>query len=187
MKRMANRSLALALPALLTVLFTSPADASTIVVHDPRGDQLSPTAPPYLDVTHARVIEQAPGTLRFMMQVAGPIPEQPSESVLIWPFHVDTVPNTLAGNPPLYNEYIVRVRWANGAFDAHLVNRTTGAAAPIPFRIAGTTVHASVDLGLLGNPSSFGWNASTRPGTTVPYEDFSPDGGTAADLVTWSQ
>src|SRR5687767_2163332 len=135
----------------------------------------------------ARVVEQARGTLLFMMQLAGPVPEQPSETVLIWPFHVDTVPNTLAGNPALYNEYIVRVRWAAGAFDAHVVNRTTGAATQIPFRIAGSTVQASVDLGLLGNPSSFGWNAATRPGATVPYEDFAPDGGTAADLVTWSQ
>ena len=186
MKRTTKCSLLLALPVLIAV-FIAPADASTSVVHDPRGDRLTPTAPPYLDVAHARVVEKAPGTLLFMMQLARPIPEQPSEAVLIWPFHVDTVPNTLAGNPPLYNEYIVRVRWANGVFDAHLVNRTSGVATPIPFRIAGATVHASVELGLLGNPSSFGWNASTRPGATVPYEDFAPDGGTAADLATWSQ
>ena len=188
MKRTIKRSLMLAPAVLLTAVFISPADASTTVVHDPKGDQLTSDAP-YLDVKRAQLVDKERGTLRFKMKLAGPVPGLPSEPVLIWPFHVDTVPNTLAGSPPLYNEYIVRVRRLNGVFDAHLVNRTTTppTVTPIPFSVDGSTIEASVDLGLLGNPSSFGWNAATRPGTAVPYQDFAPDGGTAADLVTWSR
>jgi len=45
----------------------------------------------------------------------------------------------------------------------------------IPFSIHGAAVTAQVDPALLGDPTGFGWNAATRPGTTVPYVDFAPD------------
>ena len=135
--------------------------------------------------------QQGQETLFFMMQLAGPIPEVPSELDLIWPFHLDTNPATAPGG--LYNEYVVRVRWFNGAFVGEVVDRTpllTGGApiiTPIPFSIDGRMVKVFVPLELLGNPSSFGWNAAARPGATVPYVDFAPDGGLATDLATWTQ
>lgn len=166
----------------------SPSDAATSVVHDPAGDVGSSAS--YMDVVHARVVEQrGQGRLLFMMQLAGAILHELSEADLIWPFHVDTIRGTSVGSPALYNEYVVRVRWFNGVFVGQVVNRT--GAVPIttavPFRIDGHTVKVFVPLASLGDPSSFGWNAATRPGATPPYVDFAPDGGLATDLATWTK
>ena len=186
MKKTLKHSLVLALPMLLAAaIFMSVAHAASSVDHDPTGDSDSPA--PYLDVVQAKVTEQGQDTLFFMMELAGPIPEQPSELDLIWPFHVDTNPATAPGG--LYNEYVVRVRWFGGVFAGQVVNRTpllTGGApivAPVPFSIDGRTVKVFVPLELLGNPSSFGWNAAARLGATGPYVDFAPDNG----LATWTQ
>jgi hypothetical protein len=161
------------------------AHAGSSVVHDPRGDSDSPS--PYLDVVHANVTEQGHGTLFFMMVLAGPIPEEPSEPFLLWVFHVDTNPATSPGG--LYNEYIVRVRWSGGAFVGEVINRTgapTLITTAVPFSIDGATVKVFVPLATLGNPSSFGWTAATRPQPPAPYLDFAPDGGSATDLATWT-
>lgn len=162
------------------------AQALSSVVGDPAGDSLS--SAPYMDVVHAKVTEQrGRGTLFFSMDLAGAIPDAPSGADLIWVWHVDTDAASSPGG--LYVDYIVRVRWFNGAFVGEVVNRIpilTGGApivTSVPFRIDGTTVKVFVDLGALGNPSSFGWNAATRPGATVPYTDFAPDVG----LLTWSK
>jgi hypothetical protein len=180
----------LVLPILLgAVAYASPAHAASSVVHDPTGDSASPA--PYNDVVHAKVTEQrGKDTLFFMVVLAGPIPEEPLESDLIWPFHVDTNPATSVGPDPNnnYAEYVVRVRWFNGAFVGQVIDRTpllTGGAAiitPVPFSIDVGTVKVFVPLALLGNPASFGWNATARPGATVPYVDFAPDVG----LATWT-
>ncbi len=191
MKKTIKHSLVVALAMLLvTVMFISLAHAASSVVHDPTGDVGS--SPPYLDIVHAEVIEQqGQGTLLFMMQLAGPIPEEPSEPVLIWVFHLDTNPATSPGG--LYNEYIVRVLWSNGAFVGQVVDRTTTppTITSIPFSIDGRTVKVFAQLALLGNPSSFGWNAATRPGfPPVPYVDFAPDAQDQFDfstLATWAQ
>lgn len=124
-----------------------------------------------------------------MMELAGSIPEAPSESVLIWVFHVDTDPAAFPSG--LYVDYIVRVLWSNGALVGQVVNRTTGAITPVPFSTNGKTVKVSAPLATLGNPSSFGWNAATRPGfPPVPYADFAPDAAGPTDfstLATWEQ
>jgi hypothetical protein len=185
MKKTIKHSL-LVLPILLVaVMFISLAEAASSVVHDPTGDSASPA--PYLDIVHAKVTEQqGKETLFFMMTLAGPIPEEPSEPVLIWPFHLDTNPATSPGG--LYNEYVIRVLWSGGAFVGQVVNRTTGVITAIPFSIDGRTVKVFAPLDTLGNPSSFGWNAATRPGfPPVAYVDFAPDGGSATDLATWTQ
>lgn len=159
------------------------------VVNDPRGDSTSPS--PYLDVVHANVVEQGHETLLFMMVLAGRIPEQPSEpSPLAWVFHVDTDPNASPGG--LYNEYVVRVRWSGTAFIGEVIDRTgaptlvTTVLPPGSVRFDGTTVKVFVQVSALGTPSSFGWNAATRPITTPPspYLDFAPDGG--IELATWT-
>ncbi len=173
--------------ALVTTAAVSAGHAgSSVPVHDPRGDATSPA--PYLDVVQAKVTEQrGKDTLFFMMELAGPIPAQPSELDLIWPFHLDTNLGTAPGG--LYNEFVIRVRWFNGAFVGEVVNRIpllTGGAATftrVPFSIDGRTLKVFVALQLLGNPSTFGWNAATRPGATVPYTDFAPDLGLG--LATW--
>jgi hypothetical protein len=176
--------------AILAVMSISAALAASSVVQDPEGDAGS--AAPYLDLVHGQVIDQQGSeTLRFMMVLAGAIPDQPSEPDLIWPFHVDTDPATAPGG--LYNEYVVRVRWFTGAFVGQVIDRTpllTGGApiiTAVPFSIDGRTVKVFVPLSTLGNPSTFGWNAATRPGATVPYVDFAPDGGSASDLATWTR
>ena len=159
------------------------ANGGSSVIHDPTGDSDSPA--PYMDVVHAKITEQQSGTLFFMMVLAGPIPEQPSAPDLIWVFHLDTNPATAPGG--LYNEYIVRVRWISGAFVGQVIDRTpllTGGApiiTAVPFSIHGRTVKMFAQLEVLGNPSTFGWNAATRPGVAANYVDFAPDSG----LVTW--
>ena len=162
------------------------ANSNSSVVHDPKGDSNSPL--PYMDIVHAKITEQqGGGTLFFMMVLAGPIPELPAAPDLLWVFHLDTNPLTFPGG--LYNEYIVRVRWFNGLFVGQVVNRTpllTGGApiiTAVPFSIDENTTKMFAQLGTLGNPSTFGWNAATRPGATVPYVDFAPNSG----LVTWIQ
>lgn len=174
---------------MVAVMFISPANAASSVVHDPNGDSTSPS--PYTDIVHAKVTEQqGKETLFFMMDLADSIPEEPAEPVLFWLFHVDTNPATSPGG--LYNEYIVRVRWSGGVFAGDVVDRTpllTGGlpiSTPIPFSIDGRTVKAFVQLEMLGDPSSFGWNAATRP-FPLPYLDFAPDGGLATDLATWTE
>jgi hypothetical protein len=184
-------SLTLAPVLLVSLIFSAPTYAATSVVHDPAGDSRSSS--PYVDVVQARIIEQqGRGTLLFIMQLAGPIPEEPSESVLIWVFHLDTNPATSPGG--LYNEYIVRVLWSNGAFTGQVVNRTgapTLVFTPVTFSIDGSTVKAFVPLDTLGNPSSFGWNAATRPSPPAAYLDIAPDGcdpsSVPCGLATWSQ
>jgi hypothetical protein len=189
--RIATVALASAL-ALLCGCATAAEDVATVtsaassVVNDPAGDSLS--AAPYMDVVHAQVTEQqGKGTLFFKMNLAGEIPDAPSEADLIWVWHVDTDPTSSPGG--LYVDYIVRVRWFEGAFVGQVVNRapiSTGGApivTNVPFRIDGKTVKVFVDLATLGGPASFGWNAATRPGATVPYADFAPD---APELLTWS-
>lgn len=156
------------------------------VINDARGDSTSSS--PYLDVVHANVIEQGHETLLFMMVLAGPVPEAPSEPFLLWVFHVDTNPATAPGD--LYNEYIVRVRWSGGAFVGEVIDRTgapTLVTTAVAFSIDGATVKVFVPLALLGNALSFGWNAATRPQPPAAYLDFAPDGGTATDLATWAQ
>ena len=65
------------------------------------------------------------------MQLAGSIPEEPSESVLIWVFHLDTDPAAFPilppNTPPLYVDYTARVLWSNGAFVGQVVNREQAA------------------------------------------------------------
>jgi hypothetical protein len=199
MKKTIKHLLVLGLPMLLVaVIFIAPVRAASSVVHDPRGDVGS--SAPYLDVVHAQVTEQqGKGTLLFMMVLAGPIPEAPPESHLIWPFHVDAAPGPV-GTPSLYNEYVVLLRWftppgaSSATFVGQVVDRTTSppTVTPVPFSIDGRTVKVSVPLALLGNPTSFGWNASTRPGPTAAYVDFAPDGGcdpspVPCALATWTR
>jgi hypothetical protein len=193
MKKNIEHSLVLVLAMLLVAMFVSPAGAASSVVHDPTGDVGS--AAPYLDVAHAQVIEQqGVEDLLFMMQLAGRIPEVPSNH--IWPFHVDTDASTVTfpGGPfNSYVDYVVRVRWLNGALVGEVVNRTpilTGGSpiiTAVPFSIDGRTVKLFVPLETLGDPSSFGWNAATRLAATAPYVDFAPDGGLVTDLATWTK
>lgn len=187
MKQTFKRSLALALPFVVAMTLISSAYAASSVIKDPAGDSTAPA--PYTDVVHARVIEQqGKESLVFMMQLAGPIPEQPS--ALLWVFHVDTNPATSPGG--LYNEYVVRVRWLNGVLVGEVVDRTIAppVVTPVPFSIDGPTVRVFAGLALLGNPSSFGWNAATRLGPPPAlYVDFAPDGTAlgGSGLATWTQ
>lgn len=194
MKKTVKHSLLLVLALLLfAVMLASPVGAASSVVHDPTGDVGSAAA--YLDVVHAKVTEQQGGkTLFFMMRLAGPIPEEPSNH--IWPFHVDTDTSTVTfpgGAFNSYVDYVVRVRWLNGALVGEVVNRTpilTGGSpvvTRVPFSIDGRTVKVYASLQLLGDPSSFGWNAATRLTAAAAYVDFAPDGGLVTDLANWTK
>jgi hypothetical protein len=194
-KRRTKRALApILLTALVTVVLVYPAYAASSVVHDPRGDATSP----YLDIVNAKVTEQqGKETLFFMMKLAGPIPEEPSESDLRWFWPLDTNPATFPGG--LAAEYTVRVGWNGTEFAAVLNDRTpqlTGGQTietPIPFSVSGATVKAFVDLAMLGDPASFGWGAVTLtvpPPPPAGVVDRAPD---TVDLVqgtgwaTWTQ
>jgi len=149
---------------------------------------------PYMDITFAKVQQRNDGTLSFFMRLAGAIPDTPKDSSLIWVFHLDTDPNSSPGG--LYVDYIARVVWNGSAFVGQLVHRFTKATGGVgttitvvPSEIHGGTVRLTVAPALLGNPSSFAWNAATRPSTSVPYSDFAPDlkrGCLNCSLVTWT-
>jgi len=165
--------------------------SSVSTVTDATGD-FTPTAvntAPYMDVVSAKVQLKHDGSLSFFMELAGALPDTPTEPQLIWPFHVDTDPSAAPGG--LYVDYIVRVLWTGSAYVGQVVHRftTTGGGVgltvtSVPFVIHGATVALTVDPTLLGSPSSFGWNAATRPGAANPYSDFAPNCLTC--LVTWS-
>ncbi len=83
-----------------------------------------------------------------------------------------------------------QAQWSGGAFVGEVIDRTgapTLVTTAVPFSIDGATVKLSVPLASLGNLSSFGWNAATRPLPPAAYLDFAPDGGTAAGLATWTR
>lgn len=178
---------------VLAVLFLfaghGPAEATpsgVSTVEDAIGDLTHPA--PYMDVLSAKVHQRKQGTL-FFMELAGAIPDTPTVSSLIWVFHVDTDPSSSPGG--LYVDYVPRVLWNGNSFIGQLVHRfptATGgvgtAITVVPFEIKGGTVRLTVDPALLGNPSSFDWNAATRPSTSVPYSDFAPN--CLACLVTWT-
>ena len=139
--------------------------ASSVVVHDPIGDSLSPA--PYLDVVQARRDRAAGGRHPILHDSArGPHTRGTFETDLIW-VSPDTNPATFPGG--LSPEYQVRVRWFNSPV-GQVVDRTpllTGGApviTPVPFSIDGRTVKVFLPLQTLGNPSTFGWNAATGPG-----------------------
>lgn len=143
----------------------------------------------YMDLLSARVQQRDEGTL-FFMELAGAIPDTPTETSLIWVFHVDTDP----GSSPdgLYVDHVPRVLWNGSFFVGQVLHRFktptggvgTSITPGIPFEIKGGTVRLTVDPAVLGNPSSFAWNAATRPSTSVAYSDFAP--GCLACLVTWT-
>jgi hypothetical protein len=164
----------------------APSGVST--VEDAIGDSTHPGS--YMDVSSAKVQQRNDGTLSFFMELAGRIPDTPTESSLIWVFHVDTDPSSSPGG--LYVDYAPRVVWNGSSFVGQLLHRfTTGTGGVgtavtggVPFEIRGGTVRLRVDPTLLGNPSTFGWNAATRPSTSVPYSDFAP--GCLTCLVAWT-
>ncbi|MBI2869435.1 MAG: hypothetical protein HYX96_06385 [Chloroflexi bacterium] len=162
------------LPALIllfsTHVFATAVYASSSVMGDPVGD----AAPGYQDIVRAKVTEQrGRGTLFLSMEVASLIPLQPAENALYWSWHLDTDPNSAPYDWAA--DYVVHVHWDGTAFTAFLFDRRTTITTYVPFSIDGASVKVSVDLPLIGDPSSFDWIAATKvlPGTP----DSAPDSG----------
>jgi hypothetical protein len=181
------RVLLAAIPIHALVL-SSVASAHTDVVADAQGD-VAPSAPAYVDIVQAKVTEQVGrGTLVFQLELAGRLPKTPSAFVAFNPI-IDT-----PGGPT--GDYGLVVRWCSRAMipacgpgPAHwesaliLASGPSPTLNPFPFAVNGATVKMYVDPALIGDPTEFGWRATSRltPGSTgQPPTDLAPDTGWSA-------
>jgi hypothetical protein len=162
------------------------ASASTSEIVDAEGD----ATPAHLDIVNGKITEQTgKATLFFLIEVAGAIPDTPSESFLNWNFPLDTNSATAPGG--LFAEYVVSVRWLGGQFVGRVNDRTpllTGGVPierPIEFSVDGATVKMFVELAALGSPSTLGWRADSRNAPMpAPVVDRADLGG---QLATWTR
>ena len=150
------------------------APQQVVTVTDQTGD-LAFSLPGFMDITRADVIGTG-RSLTFRTTLAQPIPTAPSlphpcEKHIAWVWGMDTDPTTYpvgfpappSGAIPV--EFGLRVLWDGSVFRAELIDRRpllSGQAAvfiPQPFAIASNQVSMTLDTALVGNPSSFSFDA----------------------------
>jgi hypothetical protein len=151
------RSRSVTLTAVLAFALTSnpsPALASTSEVFD--ANDVTPT---YVDIVHAKVTQQVGrGELLFMMELAAPIPDQPT-SFTAYAFQIESDPS----NPGF--EFAVIVRWFGGRWEGFLNHGRFGAVINTPiqdFRLDGATVKVRIDPARFGMPETFSWRPISR-------------------------
>ena len=183
-----TRGLLLAVVGLAAVGLLLPValSARASQVQDSIGD-VAAGVPAYLDILHAGIADQRGlGTLHVVMELAAPVPDQPSENFLAYNWLIYD-----SFDAASFTNYVIRIRWrkAVNAWDASFTDRTalpsggSEVVYPIAASIDGATLHATVPLTLLRNPSSFPWQAVAR---LVPFAvnpngaDTAPDAGFAA-------
>jgi len=167
-----------ALAASLVLTVSVPASAASPSVRtDPAGDTLIKDAPGYMDMVSIQLAERG-GMFEFQMSVAAPVPAAPplpppATKGISWNWGLDTNPTTFPAGYPLPPglpgtvEFVITITWDGSAFRAFLVDRRpllTGGQAvitPLDYTISGTLLQVDVNADAVGNPSSFGWGATT--------------------------
>ncbi|TMC73103.1 MAG: hypothetical protein E6J13_04155 [Chloroflexi bacterium] len=177
--------------AVLVLILSAPASASSSVASDARGD-IATTAPAYLDIVHTKATLQV-GRDVFLFQTvnAAPVPAAPA-GFRAWNWLID-----LPGGVPI--EYALTVR-----FCSHLIQRTcvgdawhwessmtnmmTGAQVSnaFAFEVDQESVKAWVPRAFIQSPTGFMWVAATRDspaaGNTPPV-DLVPDDPSTSELI----
>jgi hypothetical protein len=196
------KTVSLALAGLVmmvgTIAVPLPASAQTSGILDPVGDTKH-RGPAFQDIVRAEIefqkTEEDGGTFFLLMEMAGPVPENPSlpppgASELWWIWVFDLDPTTTPRGYPFSRgvgivhgkgEFLVYVAWDGTEFTGTAIDRRpllTGEDAIITpvlfsFSIDRTIVEAELDSSLIGNPSSFGWRVATRDWSSSPGTEAS--------------
>jgi hypothetical protein len=159
----------------------NPAYAHSSEVTDPND-----VTPAYLDIVHAKVTDQiGTGRIKFVMELAAAVPDEPVESFVAYNWQLDTDDNTST------IEFFIIIRWRLGHWETLLwdqrpVNAGTGALietviSGVAFN--GATVHVSIDAAAFDSPAILNWRAVTRNAPApLPILDFAPPLGVWVSL-----
>jgi hypothetical protein len=161
------------------------ASAASSVGHDPIGDAISESgssAPGFLDVKNVRITEKkGRGEIEFACNLAAPAPAAlgADDFAALCALSLNVNPTTGA------SEYVVAVRWNNGAYEGVLIDYTAGfppSETPIDYAINGSNIKATVPAAAIGDPDSLTWVSLSREKQFVPTNplegvtDIAPDG-----------
>jgi hypothetical protein len=171
-------------------------------------------APGYLDLVGARVSAGDAENLRFVEELAAPLPAnaQPpkGDAAIGWSFCLDTDAVSAPVGYPMTGvrrcEFVLRVLWNGKKLRGFLIDRRPlieGRYSVIekvePTWVGTRSMQVVIPLEMLGSPERFDWWASTeevgreRPGTsldealrsdTIHVVDAAPEGGLSAP-ATW--
>ena len=189
-----------------SVQSTATSRPSTGAVGDDRGDaymRSGEPAPGYLDQVEGIVTTEDEATLRFVDELAEPLPAEPGlpegDEALGWSFCVDTDPGVSPVGFPMRAampcEFIVHIRWDGDELRAMLIDRRPlvddrdARVEDVPVTPGDSSVEAVVPIQSLDNPKRFGWSMFTEElgalGTNRVYHiDETPEGG-VGDPETW--
>jgi hypothetical protein len=179
---------------------------ATDLVADNEGDaqlRSGDPAPGYLDQLGASVAAADERTLRFVDDLAAPLPPKPSlpkgDAAIGWSFCLDTDPAHAAVGFPMESvrpcEFVLRVRWDGRRLQGFLIDRRPlieGRYSQIQ-TVEPTWRKSSMELLIplekLGYPERFEWSISTEEfeslsSDAVYHVDDLPDGGISAP-ETW--
>lgn len=161
---------------------TSTVEIPSAVVSDPQGDAVASDGSgvigkAYQDIVRAELTKKG-NDFVFLMDVAGPLPDHPvrrrERALQEWSWNLNTDPSAFPAGfpfapgeaaPPEFNVFVL---WDGRTFRGILIDRRPLLVGlevriiPIHFEIKRTTLRASVDGSLLGNPESFIWIARTN-------------------------
>ena len=139
-------------------------DAATIIEQDPTGDAVlesGSTPPGYLDVERVKISEEnGSDEIVFSVDLAGEVPSSFGADD-----YYEVAGLSLNLQPEGGAQYVVIVRWSEGAFEGVLIDWSNGfppSNTPIKYDISGSTVTATVPSKALGNPESLTWLSMSR-------------------------
>lgn len=181
---------------------------ATDLVADEEGDahlRSGDAAPGYLDQVGGTVIPADEGTLRFVADLAAPVPSDPElpkgDGAIGWSFCLDTDPDVAAVGFPSFEsvspcEFVLRVAWTGRNLRGFFIDRRPLMEARysqvqnVQPTLRNTSIELLIPLEQLGYPRRFEWSITTEEFESlnrdaVHHVDELPEGGTSAP-ATWS-
>jgi hypothetical protein len=150
------------------------ADAATDVVQDPKGDAVSESgsAPPgFLDVKTVKITEKkGKDELEFTWVLGDKVPSGFGSND-----HYALGGLSLNPFPTGGTEYLVTVRWTEGAWQGIVIDFVSGsspAVTGLEYKISGSTIRATVPMNVLGNPDELKWVQLSREKAFNPQNPF---------------
>lgn len=162
-------------------------------------------APGYLDPIGGNVVPADERTLRFVVDLAAPLPSDPAlpkgDGAIGWSFCLDTDPDVDAVGFPSFEsvspcEFVLRVAWDGRKLRGFFIDRRPLMEArysqvlhvqPI---VSSSSIELEMSLEQLGYPTRFGWSITTEEFVSlnrdaVHHVDELPEGGPSAP-ARWS-